>query len=141
MGQTTTHTTGAVLNGSVPTQQPTQAPCPDWCDEHHTVGGHDSTVVHEGTPTPRIETLDADFSIRPVLYHGPDDISTEVVLTIRDHAGPTDGTIIFGLNIPDAQLLIGALLEVVNRTLPVEEQQQLGEPGFEFIPYDEPWVG
>jgi len=140
MARTTTHTTDAVLNGSAPTPPPTPAPCPSWCDEHHTVGGHDSTVVHEGAPTGPIESLDADFTARPVLYHGPDHISTEVVLTIRDHAGPTDRTMIFGMNIPDAQLLIAALLDVVNRTLPVEEQQQLGQPGFEFIPYDGPWA-
>jgi hypothetical protein len=139
MAQPTDTTNGTP---TVPTQQPTPAPCPDWCDTHHTVGAHDRTVVHEGAPTAPIDTFDADFTARPVLYHGPDDISTEVALTIREH-GPDDRITLLGMSIPDALRLINGLLDVVNLTLPVEEQQLLGPPGFEYVPYgadDLGWV-
>ena len=42
-----------------------------------------------------------------------------------------------------AQRLITALLDVVNLTLPVEDQQFIGPPGFEYVPYgadDLGWV-
>jgi hypothetical protein len=131
MGQTTTHTTSAAVEDHG---------CPAWCDDHH--AGHNRTVVHEGTPTARIDTLDADFTARPVLYRGPDYASTELALTIREHdrIDRPGHTMCLGMSIPEAQRLIAALVDVMNLTLPVGGQQFLGPAGFELVRFDGPWA-
>lgn len=141
MAQTTTpSTTGAALNGYVPTQQPTRVPCPEWCGKHHTVDDHGRTVVHEGASA-SVDTLDAEYFVKPVLYSGKDNAATEIAFDVHEYPELNRATsLLLGMTIAEAQLLINALLDAVNQTLPVEEQQFLGPPGFEYVSYDGPWA-
>jgi hypothetical protein len=139
MARTTTHTTSAAPNGCVPTQQPTPAPCPTWCDEHYTAGDDDAaTVVHEGGTT-SVETTDAEFTIRPVFYKNRDCATTEITFDIREDRDcdlPAN-SMLLGMTIPEAQHLITALVWAVNLTLPLEQQTFLGPPGMEYVRYDD----
>jgi predicted GTPase len=132
MTKTTTHTTNR-------TKQPTPAPCPEWCGKH-TVGDHGRTVIHEGASA-SVDTLDAEYFVKPVLYSGKDSATTEITFDVHEHAELNRATsLLLGMTIAEAQLLINALLDAVNQTLPLEQQTFLGPPGFEYVPYDGPWA-
>jgi hypothetical protein len=138
MTKTTTHTTNR-------TKQPTPAPCPVWCSTHQTVGEDETaTFAHEGRIA-SVETLDAEYIVRPIFYSALHGAGTEISLDIceepRDRARSRKRWAeTFGMTIAETQLLINALLDAVNQTLPVEEQQFLGPPGFEYVSYDAPWA-
>ena len=136
-----THRPGAAPNGCVPTQKPTPDPCPAWCVVHHTVGENaTATVAHEGGAA-RVETLDAEFIVRPIFYGALRGAGTEITLDICEEPRDRNGDVVgwaetLGMTVPEAQHLINALLGAVNQTLPEEEQAHLGPPGFVFIPHD-----
>jgi hypothetical protein len=150
MARTTTHQSthrpGAVLNGCVPAQQPTPDPCPTWCVVHQTIG-EDATATraHEGGAT-SVETLDAEYFVRPICYSAPPSAGTEITLDICEEPRDRDGDVsgwaeTLGMTVPEAQLLINALLDAVNQTLPLEQQTHLGPPGFEYVPYEDDDLG
>jgi hypothetical protein len=94
------------------------------------------TVVHEGASA-SVDTLDAEYFVKPVLYSGKDNAATEITFDVHEHPELNRSTsLLLGMTIAEAQLLINALLDAVNQTLPLEQQTFLGPPGFEYVPYE-----